>query len=446
VIKRRKLVPLSKSNPGVAREALNWDPKLVFPGSTRKNLWKCKKGHTYQMRVSHRVSGSGCPFCSGQKVLSGFNDLATKFPNIAKEAYGWDPATVMPGTHKKLSWKCPKGHIFTAQVSSRTSTDKTNCPFCSNLKILIGFNDLATSHPEIAKQAYKWDPKTVVAGTNKKLKWQCSKHHIYVANVSSRTGKNRSGCPVCSNLKLLIGFNDLVTTHPDIAAQAYKWDPKTVVAGTNKKYQWICEKNHKYFSLVSQRTSVGSGCAICANQKLLIGFNDLATTHPDIAAQAYKWDAKKFTAGSKHDKKWKCNEGHLWTTKISTRTYLNTNCPSCANFGFDPNKNAYLYLISHSNWKMLQIGITNVPDIRLSIHTRKGWEVLEIRGPMDGLLTHQWETAILRMLKANGADLSNSKIAGKFDGYSEAWSKSKFPAKSIKELMRLTEEFEEDRQ
>jgi hypothetical protein len=47
------------------------------------------------------------------------------------------------------------------------------------------------------------------------------------------------------------------------------------------------------------------------------------------------------------------------------------------------------------------------------------------------------------MLKAIGADLSNSKIAGKFDGYSEAWSKSTFEASSIKELMALTEEFEE---
>ena len=45
--------------------------------------------------------------------------------------------------------------------------------------------------------------------------------------------------------------------------------------------------------------------------------------------------------------------------------------------------------------------------------------------------------------KSEGADLSNSKIAGNFDGFSEAWSKSTFPVKSIRELMRLTEEFEE---
>lgn len=79
----------------------------------------------------------------------------------------------------------------------------------------------------------------------------------------------------------------------------------------------------------------------------------------------------------------------------------------------------------------------------MSEHKRGGWEVLELRGPMDGHLTQQWESAILRMLKAKGADLSNGSIAGKFDGYSEAWSQAKFQVDSIKDLMRLTEEFEE---
>jgi hypothetical protein len=88
---------------------------------------------------------------------------------------------------------------------------------------------------------------------------------------------------------------------------------------------------------------------------------------------------------------------------------------------------------------MLQIGITNNPDKRVGTHIKFGWEVIEIRGPMDGHLTQQWETAMLRMLKAKGADLSNAMIAGKFDGYTEAWSVTTFPVKSIKELMRMVE-------
>jgi hypothetical protein len=93
---------------------------------------------------------------------------------------------------------------------------------------------------------------------------------------------------------------------------------------------------------------------------------------------------------------------------------------------------------------MWQIGITNYPKKRLAQHKKLGWELIELRGPMDGHLTQQWETAILRMLKVKGADLSNSKIAGKFDGYSEAWSKSTFEVNSIRELMELTEEFEKN--
>ncbi len=126
----------------------------------------------------------------------------------------------------------------------------------------------------------------------------------------------------------------------------------------------------------------------------------------------------------------------------NSRTNMETGCPSCAFSGFDPNLDSFLYFLNHPIWEMYQIGITNDSNRRLAEHSKNGWELLELRGPMDGHLTQQWETAILRMLKAKGADLSNDKIAGKFDGYSEAWSKPTFEVKSIKELMRMTEEFE----
>ena len=138
----------------------------------------------------------------------------------------------------------------------------------------------------------------------------------------------------------------------------------------------------------------------------------------------------------------RCDEGHIWVTTVLSRSQ-GYGCPTCAKSGFDPNKDAHIYFLSHQNWEMYQVGITNVIEQRIKSHMKSGWEVIELRGPMDGLIARDWETAILRMLKAKGADLSNSKIAGKFDGYSEAWSKSTFKVKSIKELMRLTEEFEE---
>ena len=147
-------------------------------------------------------------------------------------------------------------------------------------------------------------------------------------------------------------------------------------------------------------------------------------------------------AGNNKKAEWICESGHIWKSSIVSRA-SGIGCPTCSKTGFDPNKDGYLYFLVHKEWEMFQIGITNVPDDRLNSHRKLGWEVLEIRGPMDGHLTQNWETSILRMLKASGADLSNSKIAGKFDGYSEAWSMSAFDAKSIKFLMHSTEEFED---
>jgi hypothetical protein len=149
------------------------------------------------------------------------------------------------------------------------------------------------------------------------------------------------------------------------------------------------------------------------------------------------------SSGSDKKVKWQCplKPDHIYPATVKSRSN-GSGCPSCATSGYDPKKDGYLYLIRHLDFDMLQIGITNAPEDRLKNHKSKGWEIIEVRGPMGGHLTKQWETAILKMLKDRGADLANSTIAGNFDGYTEAWSRSKFDAKSIIELMRLTEEFE----
>jgi predicted GIY-YIG superfamily endonuclease len=64
-------------------------------------------------------------------VLSGFNDLQTLYPKIAKEAYGWDPAYEIAGSYKKLTWKCPSGHVYDATLHNRTGVSNTGCPTCA---------------------------------------------------------------------------------------------------------------------------------------------------------------------------------------------------------------------------------------------------------------------------------------------------------------------------
>ncbi len=448
---KKEKLPLSVTHPDLAKEADGWDPNEYIAGGHTKRQWKCPNGHSYLASISNRVRNhSGCPYCSGLRALSGFNDLATTHPSLAKQAFGWDPTVVRAGSHRKLTWLCELGHQYSASPEDRTKYNDGGCRYCSRSLVLPGFNDLATTHPELIREVYKWDPTIVLAGSNKKMKWQCPQGHIFEASPSARTntkkGPSRAAhgtrCPICTGKKVLAGFNDLKTTHSLLASEAYGWDPATVSAGSNKSLNWQCKFGHIWKSSVNNRAKQELGCPICSGQKVLPGFNDLATTHPELAEQAVDWDAKLFNRGSGKKMKWQCSEGHLWKAVISNRALQGKGCPTCAESGFDPNQPAFLYLLAQEDWGMLQIGITNNINRRLEEHSRNRWSLQEVRGPIDGHLTRQWETAILRMLKAKGADLSNEKIAGKFDGYSEAWSKSTFEVKSIKELMRLTEEFE----
>ena len=432
---------LATLRPEIANQAIGWDPSSIALHSNQKMKWKCTSGHIWESTVTNRVRrNDGCSVCSGHKTLAGFNDLASTDPLIASEADGWDPKTLNRSSNKVVGWKCSLGHSWKTRPATRVSG--IGCPVCSGHKVLIGFNDLQTLFPEIARQADGWDPQSVTKSSDKVLPWICGLGHRSKSSVGNRT--RGTGCGICANQIVQVGFNDLATTHPKLAKQAYGWDPTTVTPGSSKKNtnQWICKLGHIWKATVALRAS-GSHCPVCAGQKVWAGFNDLATTHPELAKQAYGWDPTTLMAGSDKVRAWKCEAGHIWKTRCAERKSGN-NCPSCSSSGFDPNKDALLYFLEHQSWEMLQIGITNDPDSRLTKHARLGWELLELRGPMDGHLVQQWETAILRMLKAKGADLSNSTIAGKFDGYSEAWSMSTFEVKSIKELMKLTEEFEDE--
>lgn len=426
--------------PDLANEAYGWDPKTENIWY-RKVSWKCAKGHIYESLISNKIRrDGGCPVCAGKKVIPGVNDLATLRPDIAREAHGWDPSTVTTGSSRKFDWICSLGHTWVTDVKHRTNRGD-GCPTCNGKVVLEGFNDFASKHPGLAKQADGWDPTKFTETSGVRVRWKCDLGHTWEVRIADRTFY-KTGCPTCNGKEVLYGFNDLETRDPRIAQEANGWDPRTVHFHSSKKYSWKCKLGHEWMAVVESRVKQNTNCLVCGNRQLLTGFNDLATKFPLIARQASGWDATKVMSGSNSHLWWRCEEGHKWRARVADRTSQLTGCPNCAKTGFSPDRPGYLYFLGHELWEMYQIGITNDPDTRLSNHHSLGWETIELRGPIDGHLAAQSETAILRMLKAKGADLSNEKIAGKFSGYSEAWSKSNFEVNSIKELMRLTEEFE----
>ncbi len=422
---------IATTNPEIAAQADGWDPTTVVQFSQKKFGWRCNLGHRWITTVANRSIGSGCPVCSRRQVSQGFNDLATTHPELAAQADGWDPTTVIAGSNEKASWKCQQGHSWNAAISSRTGNSR-GCPVCAGKAVLTGYNDLATTHPELAAQADGWDPTTVIAGTHKKRDWECDKGHKWNASVGSRAVGQ--GCPVCAGKAVLTGYNDIATTHPELAAQADGWDPTTVIAGSStRKVQWLCEKGHTWKSLIRDR-SRGIGCPYCSGLHVIVGETDLATTHPELAAQADGWDPTTLSAGSSKKVGWLCEKGHTWRAIVKGRS-TGKNCPSCAFTGFDPNHSGWLYLIDHDALEMIQVGISNFPETRLREHSKRGWEIRELRGPMDGHLAQRLETAILHAVERRGAVLGHKAQIEKFDGYSEAWTKSSLSVSNIGQLL-----------
>ena len=99
--------------PDIASEADGWDPQTVKSGSNKKMPWVCELGHKYEAKIYSRAKktgGTGCPYFSGNKVLEGFNDLTTQYPEVAKQANGWDPKLFTGGSGQKKNWRCDLGH------------------------------------------------------------------------------------------------------------------------------------------------------------------------------------------------------------------------------------------------------------------------------------------------------------------------------------------------
>ena len=201
--------------------------------------------------------------------------------------------------------------------------------------------------------------------------------------------------------------------------------------GNKTKKKWKCNLGHIYESTVVHRTRGQTKCPICKGKKILIGYNDLSTTHPKIAEEAYEWDPTTTSQGRNDKVRWKCKEGHIYEATINSRTGGEVNkgsgCPFCAENGYNPSKDAWFYLMERPG--EFQIGITNDIKTRAKRHEREGWIMLDKRGPTSGEEILKFETELKRWIKEN---------IGTIEGKRENWESSKLSVITLKELQTLT--------
>lgn len=251
-------------------------PEKITYGSNKVVWWKGKCGHEWRACVKNRVRGSGCPYCSHNMVLEGFNDLASQFPQIAAEwserNYPLRPTEVAAFANKKVWWRCSKGHEWNTLISTRSGG--SNCPYCSGIILLKGFNDLATTRPELAEEWSERNlpltPDKLNEKSRKNVWWKCKTcGYEWKSVIHSRT--KGSKCPVCADRAVLIGHNDLETTEPHLLDE---WDydknkdiiPSQISRNSMRGVWWKCFCGHVWKAKISDRTLEGKGCKVCERE------------------------------------------------------------------------------------------------------------------------------------------------------------------------------------
>lgn len=144
--------------------APRWYPEIDIPSiGCNDNIavwWECPNcPYVWQNTVKSRYTKqSGCPYCTNRIIVSGFNCLKTKHPDIYAQLHkelnkqaGIKIKRLSPGTPTIVWWQCPQDseHIWKAPVGKRTGGNQTGCPHCASYKNEREFRELFNKHTNL---------------------------------------------------------------------------------------------------------------------------------------------------------------------------------------------------------------------------------------------------------------------------------------------------------
>jgi rubrerythrin len=308
--------------------------------------WICPDcGGEYSSPIKDReVGDDACPYCNRKSVLSGFNDLATVDPALAAE---WSPNnertpdSVRRDARLTVRWICPDcGGEYSAKIADREVGDEA-CPYCNRGDLLAGLNDLVTTDPELAKEWSLNNDKPASSVRRNyvyRALWVCADcGSDYRASVCDREIGDKL-CPYCYGSWVKAGYNDLATTHPDLASE---WSPSNEVDISMIKKEtwcnalWICpDCGGEYRAFVKEREVGGKSCPYCYGRSALKGVSDLATVKPELVKEwspnnsrtpdAVRWDIKTYYL-------WICPTcNQEYSARVCEREIGDEACPYCA--------------------------------------------------------------------------------------------------------------------
>lgn len=262
-------------------------------------------------------------------------------------------------THKKY-WSCSRCHQqYQATVHTMIVTYKKTgwaCPSCSGRIVVKGYNDLATTDPDIAK----WldpsvDGSSIPCGKRTDLPFTCENGHHYRATI--RQMRKGVHCPVCKAGGVVADHEDLMLDwDPDNEV-----DPSTTTCGSPRIVKWICHDcGNRWTSSIYNRTHRGAGCPECVKKRMSTTTRlRYAKAKPfSDCPESRFWDDEKNTislsmqsAGSPDMRWFTCENGHSFQQEVRDVVKRGIICKHCQKELIDDPVSSHADLMSYWNDK-----------------------------------------------------------------------------------------------
>ena len=163
-----------------------------YHGRDEKLVFRCAKGHIFSTTThSLKSMKTWCPKCGGRPLIT-IEDMR----ELAKKYNGECLSNTYTNLFTKLKWRCINGHIF-----ERNPVDirhhNTFCPICGKRRAVEKRKLTIEEMNEIAKTHGGECLSKEYINSHTKLKWKCSKGHIWEASPLNIKYANH-WCPICT--------------------------------------------------------------------------------------------------------------------------------------------------------------------------------------------------------------------------------------------------------
>lgn len=309
---------------------LNLFPEQISASSSKKVWWKCPVcQYEWEKSPNNKTYGKGCPVCANKIIIPGYNDLKTKFPNIAKE---WNynrnqdkkPENYAPFSTQKVWWLCEFGHEWETKICNRTNRNR-GCPICNATfktsfpEQAIYFYLLKLFPDAINRYSYKGKEIDVYI-PSLKVGIEYNGNYFHKDRINNDLSKEKF---LQENKISLFVIKDGQSNQILNNQIIYKNDLTWAIQGLLKKL-------NKTFDINIDRDKNEIKSFYFQKRKS----NSLQSLYPKIADE---WDYEKnypitpdmVHCGSHDQYWWKCKKGHSWKTSVKQRTKRGRGCFIC---------------------------------------------------------------------------------------------------------------------